>query len=263
VNGLATRLKKVWGDDAVTEARRAVIIFRMLGGYEKGEIEKRLLTRDDIGKTKLGEAIRALLDKPAAISMQEVVEELLSEPLATIGKEKGKFEYIAGEPVKIGVRAVKGQIYGMYGLSAGVCTATDVELWKNPKFRLLAITDEGTRQVVGYVHTFETEEHGKRYLTLPGINPSAEFMATVDGRRLYDGIIEQVIKFARAGGYEGVYIPTESNIHSNRSMIQKAIAEKKYRAADITEVQWNTLPEPYPFARVYVAWERAAPEAGE
>ena len=81
-------------------------------------------------------------------------------------------------------------------------------------------------------------------------------MATVDGRKLYDRVMEKVIEFAKAEGYEGVYIPTEANIHSNRSMIQKAIASREYRAIDIPEVSWNTLPEPYPFTRVYVAWER-------
>jgi hypothetical protein len=80
-------------------------------------------------------------------------------------------------------------------------------------------------------------------------------------------MIEKVIEFAKAGGFAGVYIPADEVIHSNRSMIQKAIAERGYGAIDIPTVRWdNTLRieqqhlviGAYPFSRVYVVWERVA-----
>ncbi|MBL7685683.1 MAG: hypothetical protein JNK65_06590 [Deltaproteobacteria bacterium] len=166
------------------------------------------------------------------------------------------------------VRAVKGPAYVLSGLSSGVCTATDVALWKNPAFRLLAISvsdlllhaspsaDASPKQVVGYVHAFETQIDGERYLTLPGINPSAEFLGQVDPEVFYDQVMNRIIALAEVGGYDGVYIPTHPNIHSNRGDIQRAIRRRNYRRIQIPSVQWNTLPDPYPFTEVFVVWER-------
>ena len=88
------------------------------------------------------------------------------------------------------------------------------------------------------------------------INPSAEFLGSVDAKKLYDGVMEKVIAFAKAGGFEGVLIPTSKGIHSNRSDIQKVIEKSSYRIKTIPEVHWNTTPSPYPFTEVFVVWER-------
>src|SRR5690606_17402909 len=98
--------------------------------------------------------------------------------------EKKKYGHRASHEIQVGLRAVKGPTFGIHGLSSGVCTAEDLRLWKNPKFTLLAITDEYHSQVVGYLHVVQTTIAGKKYLTLPGINPSAEFIGKVDGEKL-------------------------------------------------------------------------------
>ena len=102
---------------------------------------------------------------------------------------------------------------------------------------------------------------GKKYLTLPGINPSPEFLSQVNTKQFYEKMMEQVINYAelREDVY-GVYLPTDKVIHSNRSDIQKIIA-KKYqgkagRLRHIDVVNWSTYPE-FPFDQVYVVFEKS------
>jgi hypothetical protein len=68
-----------------------------------------------------------------------------------------------------------------------------------------------------------------------------------------------LIEVAKAGGYAGVYVPTESNTLSNRMDIAR-IAAKKYVAnkKEITRVEWDTILGSHPFSEVYEIWK--APE---
>jgi hypothetical protein len=263
---LVKSLKKVWGEQIggqdITEDKRIEILGSILKAYETDDIESKILNRPDVSEG-LKEVIRQVMDLAPTLSKKQIIAEILAEPIELIQKEKSKFAYQDQGTLKVGLRAVKGPAYGLNGLSSGVCTATDLELWKNPNFKLLAITDENKGQVVGYIHVFETQINGKKYLTLPGINPSAEFLGTVDAKKLYTGLMEKVIEFAKAGDYDGVYIPTDPIIHSNRSDIQKAIKQAKYPIKNIPKVKWNTLPNPYPFTEVYKVWERTADQGSK
>jgi FHA domain-containing protein len=258
-NRLVKSIKKVWaeqiGGQDIPLEKRIEILGSILKGYETEDIEEKILNRPDVSES-LKVVIRQTMDLVPTLSKKQIIAEILAEPIELIQKEKSKFAYQDQGTLKVGLRAVKGPAYGLNGLSSGVCTATDMELWKNPSFKLLAITDESKGQVVGYIHVFETQIDGKKYLTLPGINPSAEFLGTVDAKKLYTGLMEKVIDFAQAGDYAGIYIPTDPIIHSNRSDIQKAIKHAKYPLKNIPEVKWNTLPNPYPFTEVYKVWER-------
>jgi hypothetical protein len=259
-NRLVKTLKKVWGEQMggqdIAQDKRIEILGSILKAYEVRDIEAKILARSDVSP-ELKEAIAQVMDLAPTLGKKQIIAEILAEPIQLIQEEKSKYAHQDQGILNVGLRAVKGPAYGLNGLSSGVCTATDMELWKNPNFKLLAITDETKGQVVGYVHVFETTIDGKKYLTLPGINPSSEFMGTVDAKKLYEGMMAQVIAFAQAGDFAGVYIPTNTNVHSNRSDIQKAIKQAKYPIQNIPEVQWNTLPSPYPFTEVYVAWEHA------
>ena len=194
-------------------------------------------------------------DNIAFASRQSIAEDLLKVPLAIIQKEKAKYISVNSEEgVRLSLQVVKGIPYSLWGLNAGVCIASDIALWKNPDFKLVAMIDSGTGTAVGFIHIFEVVIGGKKVWTIPGIEPSTEFIGTVDPKELYDKTMEQLMEFARASGAKAVYIPTNSTIHSNRSDIQKCIASNNYRKKNIPQVQWSNRPA-YPFEEVYVAWE--------
>ncbi|MFO1519379.1 MAG: hypothetical protein U1F57_06940 [bacterium] len=266
---LARRLLGMWNQNRPRE-NRVASLQTMLASFDPREIEGKLLAQPGMSEELRGE-IRSALSQGPALNRAEVMGEILQGPLQQIRSEKARYEYQDLGTIYGTVRAVKGPAYGLSGLSSGVCTATDVALWKTPSFRLLAVSvsdlipresssdaDSTPKQVVGYVHAFETVINGRRYLTLPGINPSAEFLGQVDPEELYDHMMNRIIAYAEAGGYDGVYIPTHPNIHSNRGDVQRAIRRRNYRRIEIPSVQWNTLPNPYPFTEVFVAWERSA-----
>jgi hypothetical protein len=260
---IAQGVKNVWATNNSREERIAML-GRMLKFYRAEEIETKLLSRTDLDDDVKG-AMRYVSQDAPELQAHTVVTDILSEPADLIRNEKAKYEYRDTGAVSVSLRAVKGPCYGLYGLSAGVCIATDIQLWKKPEFKLLAVIasdpasqgdGNGTEEVVGYVHVFEAVIDGKRYITLPGINPSAEFMGTVDAEKLYRNVVDMVVEFAKVGGYAGVYIPTNPNIHSNRIDIQKEIKRSNYVLKKIPEVKWNTLPSPYIFSEVFVVWER-------
>ncbi|MBP9855544.1 MAG: hypothetical protein KBD53_11815, partial [Candidatus Omnitrophica bacterium] len=141
----------------------------------------------------------------------------------------------------------------LWGLCAGVCIATDVELWKKKSFSLLSMVDKTKGQVVGYIHLYEAEENGQKVLTIPGIEPSAELLGEVKARDLYPDMIAAIQAVAKQGGYQEIYLPVSETILSNRSDIQKLAKKAGYekKILDI-EVEWNTKPSAYPFKEVYV-----------
>ncbi len=198
-------------------------------------------------------------------------------PAALAGRDFGRGEEKTASPVQdlalrtavLEFRVVKGIPYGFWGLQAGVCIATDIALWKKKEFFLLAMIDKKTQKTVGFIHLFEKEIDNGRILTVPGIEPSVEFLSEVKAVDVYPQIEEALIRVAEAGGYAGLYVPTSKNILSNRSDIF-AIASKNYSSKKNTivnskgekqTVKWNTLPQLYPFSRVYTVWQKKVPPA--
>ncbi len=263
ISALVSALKKAWAKYGSGTVDKRVMIASMLRVYDPAEVETRLLQDGKVATqlgTELAQAIRNNRRDAPTLDRKDVVDRVLAEPLQLIRSEKAKYDYNDAGTMKVGVRAVKGPAFGLNGLTSGVCTATDIALWKNPKFKLLAITDEGSTQVVGYVHAFEVTIGGKKYLTLPGINPSAEFLGTVKAKDFYPKLMEQIAAFAAACGYDAVLIPTDKNIHSNRGDISTEIKRMSYEVRTLTQdVNWNTQPQPYPFKEVFVAWEKGKP----
>lgn len=245
------------------ESERLMRLGKILRNYEDSEILQFILTNKSLLADK--KDIERLLGQATMISRHKVVDNLLSNKRELIAAEKAKYEFNRSANVlSLSLRAVKGPAFGLHGLTSGVCTASDMKLWNNPNFKLFAIVNETSKQISGYVHVFEIEIDGKKYLTLPGINPSPEFLATTDAQQLFNIMMSQICDYAKIGGYEAVYIPTSANIHSNRSAFQKIIAsqykdsiielEDKNKA--LVRVKWNSEPSPYPFTKVYVAWRK-------
>lgn len=257
-SGVVKQIKKLAQNQNITPERRKEILTNLLKAYKSEGIQVKILLRPDISED-IKEEIRAVMGEKPDLTPKEIIEEILEEPRLLIQNEKAKYRYENQGMQKIGVRAVKGVAFALHGFLSGVCTASDIELWKDPNFKLLAITDEAGAQALGYIHVYETTIDGKKYLTLPGINPSAEFLGAFNRKmtaELLKKLMGAVQGFAEAGGYEGVYIPRSTNIHSNRSYIHEAVAKAKYPTKTIPSVNWNHLPTTYPFSQVFVVWER-------
>ena len=192
------------------------------------------------------------------MGLDDIIEELFKEPVGIIQQEKAKFSPQKQGEIALEFRVVKGIPYGLWGLNAGVCIATDINLWENKNFLLLAMIDKTTYQAVGFVHLFTADINGKRILTIPGIEPSVEFLSQVKVAQAYPLIEDALKKIAQEGNFAGLYIPTNPNLLSNRSDIAE-IVSKKYanqKKPLPEEIKWNNLPQPYLFKEVYIVWER-------
>lgn len=192
----------------------------------------------------------------ATIDSPKLAKYILKRLRAEIQVEKDKYQHQTTGTAHLSLRAVKGAAYGLYGLTSGVCTADDISIWQNPNYRLLAMVNEDTQKVVGYVETLEVVVGGKKYLTLPGINPSIEFMETVKAGELYPKLMEKVAAFAEAGNYDAVLIPKDIAVLSNRPGIVSEISRAAYKLFTLPEVvRWNAEGK-YGFINTYVAWEQ-------
>ncbi|MFA4842749.1 MAG: hypothetical protein WC658_02835, partial [Candidatus Omnitrophota bacterium] len=255
---LLAQVNGIWRAGKLTDTEKETRLSAILGKFSFQEINANFLPF--IQDAKLKAAILSLPRIKSRMSLADIIEEFFKEPLGIIQQEKVKFSPQKQGEVVLEFRVVKGIPYGLWGLNAGVCIATDIELWKNNKFMLLAIIDKNTHQAVGFVHLFVVEINGKRILTIPGIEPSVEFLSQVKAGQVYPLIEEALKRIAQEGNFTGLYIPTEPNVLSNRSDIAE-IVRKKYASRKKTlskEIKWNSLPQPYPFKEVYIVWERDA-----
>jgi len=237
-----------------SEENKVKALSKMLMKYDPKEIKNILIPR--IKEKDLLILINTAIgqENVSFMAQNKIIDKLLADRIAAIKHELQKFESVSKEEsLKLGFRVVKGLPYSLWGLNAGVCIARDVELWKNPSFKLISIIDKKNGIVGGFIHVFETEVGGKKILTIPGIEPSVEFLNNVDPSALYDQIENVLRELAKLGGYDAVYIPISANIHSNRTGIKKAIQKKKYQVIKLSKaVNWNNLLKPYPFIEVYV-----------
>jgi hypothetical protein len=259
-DGLINRIKKLARQANMPVERRREILANLLKAYKPEGIQDRILTRDDLSP-EIKQDIEAVMEERPDLTPREIIAEVLQEPRQLLEAEKNKYAFRGLGALKIGLRAVKGPAFGLHGLLSGVCVAYDINLWKDPNFKLFAPTDEKVFQALGYIHVYETTIKGKKYITLPGINPSAEFLggfSRKEADELFKKLMESVKEFAEAGDYHGVYIPTSSMIHSNRSYFQESIQNAAYPRKTIPKVHWNHLPSPYPFTEVFVVYEKEA-----
>lgn len=227
-----------------------------LSQYNRQDIQEKIIP--SVKTEELKTAIGELSGGQAAINQAEIISRLFSQPHEWVEAEKAKFVPQKKGTVELVFRVVKGIPYGLWGLNAGVCIATDLELWKKKEFMLLAMIDKNTETAGGFCHLFVTEVSGKPVLTVPGIEPSVELLGEVKAAEVFPQIEEALIEVAKAGGFEAVYIPADQNIMSNRTDIAKLVM-KQYAARKVRlfqEVQWNTLPQPYPFSEVYEMWRQ-------
>ncbi|MDP3791155.1 MAG: GNAT family N-acetyltransferase [Candidatus Omnitrophota bacterium] len=264
---LVSQLSGIWMNQRLSIEERRARVGHMLTRFQRQELETKIVPL--IQDNDLKEIIRIVPAGAKRMAQIDIIEALFAEPLGQIQKEKAKFSPQKHGEVSLEFRIVKGIPYGLWGLNAGVCVATDIELWKDNNFMLLAMIDKNTHQAVGFVHLFRVDINGEWVLTVPGIEPSVEFLSQVKAEEVYPLIEDALKKVARTGGFQALYIPTEKNILSNRADIAK-IVMRKYAANKkmlTDEVRWNHVPQPYPLKEVYILWENNAkpsyPPGGE
>jgi hypothetical protein len=139
-----------------------------------------------------------------------------------------------------GVRRVqfvvsKNKAHGVAGWNMGVCVTPDDRLWENPAFMNVIIFDENDI-AQGGMHLLIIEENGRKYLTLPGINPSIRLLAEVPAERVYAELISYAMLIADELGCDDVLIPIEKGIHSNRPEVQEVIAARGYERFDLESI---------------------------
>ncbi|MBP9854679.1 MAG: hypothetical protein KBD53_07420, partial [Candidatus Omnitrophica bacterium] len=253
VPGFIKQLFGIWNNPKVDEKNKILALSNILKVYRKSDLENNVITQLD---SELKEVVQRIIDGEltAQVSKKQIGDELFNPIFTSIETEKNKYESIESkEVIELEYRVVKGAAHGLWGLCAGVCIATDVELWKKKSFSLLSMVDKRKGQVVGYIHLYEAMENGNKVLTIPGIEPSSELLGEVKARDLYPDMIAAIQAVAKQGGYAKIYLPVSETILSNRSDIQKLAKKADYEKITLDEaVEWNTLPDPYPFKEVYV-----------
>ena len=157
-----------------------------------------------------------------------------------------KYEFKEGREAQRFRFASKRKAHSVAGHNMGVCVAEDAKLWNNPNFMNLIIFDENNR-AWGGMHVLVIEEGGKRYLTLPGINPSSLLLARVASEVIFDRMMDYAKALAKELKCEAVLIPKSSVIHSNRSK-SSVIAEKGYSD--------HLLKEVHPFSYSFILFRR-------
>ena len=171
----------------------------------------------------------------------------------------GALEYRASsDSLVLEFELTKRKAHAAVGYCEGVCTATDVDLWNRPEFLQCIFWDEeGVAQ--GGMHLLVVEEDGRRYLTLPGINPSVRLLARVDATVFLDAVVDYSWRLARQLGLQGVWVPVSPAIHSNRRAIHEELARRGWTLRGGHEHPFSTEPFRYSFSQVLEAPERYLP----
>lgn len=255
---LLERIRAVWALGTADETRRLAIIARIVRDFASIEIETKLLPAA-ASEPALQAAIAQALTT-TTISATAFLRELFAPTHAQLQAARAQFTYREVGMRRFAVRPVKGIPHGMFGLSTGVCIYDDLEAWTNPQFRLLAIIDEDAEQIVGYIQTVESTVDGERLLHLVGINPAAEQLQHVSAQAFFDHLMASTIQLADMAGFDGVTIPVDPYINSNRAPFQKIIehnaAAGAYTPLQIPTVHWTFSENDFPFTHVWRIWRR-------
>ena len=162
----------------------------------------------------------------------------------------GALEYRASsDTLPLEFELTKRKAHAAVGFCEGVCTAVDVVLWNRPEFLQCVFWDEeGIAQ--GGMHLLIVEEEGRRYLTLPGINPSVRLMTRVEAPVLLDAVVDYTWRLARQLKLHGVWVPASPAIHSNRRSILEELARRDWTVRGSQLHTFSTEPYHYTFEHV-------------
>ncbi|WP_224244309.1 hypothetical protein [Hyalangium gracile] len=174
----------------------------------------------------------------------------MQQALHGSAEQPGALEYRASsDSLTLEFELTKRKAHSAVGFCEGVCTAVDLALWERPEFLQCVFWDEeGTAQ--GGMHLLLVEEGGKRYLSLPGINPSVKLLARVEASVFLDAVVDFGWRLARRLGLQGVWVPTSPAIHSNRRAIHEELARRDWTFRGGQLHEFSTEPYRYSFDQV-------------
>lgn len=272
IHRLVGEIRKRWAFP--TEVARERALNNLLVSFLPSEIKEKLLQGALIGDAdaELRRVISMTFTNQPVVRPEEIISRLLDPILTEIRAEKQKFEHVklpsvGAKPFKIGIRPAKSIVTAEWGFTAGVCLGDDPVFWSNRSARLMAITEENSRTIIGFACAVDVLRDGRKYLMIPGIDPFQGFLDHVDADAFFAGVIDRLQMFAEVGGYDGLYLPTpdeilngDRNILSNRAEVTNAAlrakGKRRLRVELIEPVYWNSKPKPYPIQQVMVFWER-------
>jgi hypothetical protein len=218
-----------------------------------GELEDRLgdLSRGEIG-LQPGKEVRRVWGELCGSDAAAMHRELFGG-----AGSPAKVEYRSeggGPALELAFEVTKRRVHAPVGFCEGVCTATDEALWDRPEFLQTVFWGPGGT-ALGGMHLLIVEEGGRRFLSLPGINPSARLLALVEAGKVLSACLDFARALSRRWGMGGVWIPSAPWIHSNRAAIQKAVQDRGFEERAIAEQPFSFSPYAYAFKEVLVVPE--------
>jgi hypothetical protein len=235
---------------------------RQLRGFDLSvpETEERVLSAEP---TLLHEVLTSL--EPAAAEANEgdeqkrILLDLVGSDLAAMQRElfggdgaPAKVEYRraqGGPELVLEMVVTKRRAHAPIGFCEGVCTAPDEQLWERPEFMQVIFWGPG-RQAWGGMHLLVVEEEGTEYLTLPGINPSMKLLQDIEADAFLDAALDFAQNLCAAWKLEGVWLPENLTILSNRGPIQQAIRNRDLPSRRTVPHQFSYSPYAYSFDSV-------------
>lgn len=158
-----------------------------------------------------------------------ITQKIFSTDGPAMQKELNKWIFVeedhGGEKRTLQFSITKRKIHSVAGLNMGVCVAVDDKLWEKEDFsNVVLFGDDGIARGGMHFEIIRDGNGGKKYLTLPGINPSLSILREVDSKKLLHEMLEFAKRSARAIGADAVLIPKNPHIHSNREDLHGVIA---------------------------------------
>ncbi|HBP16952.1 MAG TPA: hypothetical protein DEA08_04035, partial [Planctomycetes bacterium] len=216
-------------------------------------------------------ALRAL--EPAEVEVRlgeehaRLLADLCGQDLAAMQRElfgaegeEGKLEHaedVEGERTEVRVEVTKRRAHVPIGFCEGVCTASDAQLWDDPRF-LQAILWGPEGIALGGVHLL-IEGEG---LILPGINPSLRLLQEVGDEAVLEALLGWAARLARAWGLREVCVPTHPGIASNRARLRELLRASSAPLRATGGVAFSHSPYRYTVDEVRVVWSAATDVGG-
>lgn len=150
----------------------------------------------------------------------------------------------------------------------GVCVSGDNpdkgenNMWDMPNYLQLILQDPETLQCQGLVLLHHFTDHGKRVLTA-SFNPSSTYLYSVDETALFNGIEQQLEKFAVANSFDMILTSANHAIRTNRTggEFEKAMDDRikdVNKQFSFTDNQQFSFSPDYQLKDMDVVWENKA-----
>jgi len=249
--------KKLWSMRAQYIKTKDVALQQKFEGSWDTEYS---LSAEEVIGTQDEAALTAILIERGTKDIEEEAARLVGVSLVKdtntiMRKELDKFSFHedANEStIPIHFTISKRKTHSVAGLNMGVCVANDEMLWETPEFMNVIAFDTNKKVAMGGMHFYFVNYEGKKYLSLPGINPSLELLTHANAREVYEKFLSFAKNVAKELDCHALWIPESEDIHSNRTQINNIVAAKKYQKIPLTQtIPFAYSPKKYDYNSVY------------